>query len=313
MLAPGFFFLMGASMMLFADSRRQLGWTRSAIVRHLIARGLLLIFLQFWVEDPAWPLGSAGRPMWPGTDGPVYVGVLYGLGCAMIVGSLLLWLDTRWLVGICLAAILATNVLMPDLIHSPISPLMRLLLVPGQTGNVLVYYPAIPWLGLTGLGLVWGRWLLESRQQAYRRAFVVGLACLMLFVVVRQAGGWGNILPARGAGWMAFLNVVKYPPSLVFILLTLGIDLVLLSALGRVESSLPRWHPLLAFGSSPLFFYIAHLYLYGIIGLAFYPKGAGLLLLYPLWLAGLVLLYPLCWAFGQFKQRQATDSPWRFF
>jgi hypothetical protein len=69
----------------------------------------------------------------------------------------------------------------------------------------------------------------------------------------------------------------------------------------------------LVFGSSPLFFYIAHLYLYKVIGETFYPQGAELLSMYPVWLAGLALLYPLCWVFGQFKQRQAIDSPWRFF
>ncbi len=311
--APGFFFLMGVSMVLFADSRRKLGWTMGSIVRHLIARGLVLILLQFWVEDPAWSLASAGRPMLPGTDGPVYVGVLYGLGAAMIAGSLLLQAGTGWLLGISAASVLATQVLIPAAIqpYVPVAPVLRLLLVPGQTGNILVYYPMIPWLGLMGFGLVFGRWILQDHDRAYRRAALLGLVFLALFVGVRAVGGWGNIRPAPGSGWMAFFNVVKYPPSLAFIFLTLGVDLVLLAALAHV-SGRAGFHPLSVFGSSPLFFYVAHLYLYGILGLTFGPKGTGLGPMYLLWLAGLVILYPLCRAFSRFKQQRPSDSLWRF-
>ena len=302
--APGFFFLMGAGIMLFADSRRKLGWTRGAIVRHLVTRGLLLILIQFLIENPAW-----------GFRGITYAGVLYGLGTTMIIGSLLLWLDTGWIVGISLAAILATHAVIPGIIrpYSSVSPWLRLLLVPGQTRDILVYYPTIPWLGLMGWGLVLGRWLLRDRDRAYRRAFIIGLVFLALFAGVRAAKGWGNMLPVPGADWMAFLNVVKYPPSLPFIFLTLGVDLLLLTAFARVEVGRQRWNPLLVFGSSPLFFYIAHLYLYKVIGETFYPRGAELLSMYPVWLAGLAFLYPLCWLFGRFKQHQPLNSLWRFF
>jgi uncharacterized membrane protein len=294
---------MGVSVILFADSRHKLSWTRGAIVGHLIARGLLLVLLQFWIENPAWGLDI------------VYVGVLYGLGTAMIVGALLLPLGTGWLVGIGLAAILVTQVLIPGLVQQYVSFSLpvRLLIVPGQTGNVLVYYPTIPWLGTMIFGLVFGRWLLEKRDRTYRRAFIIGLVFLVLFIVVRAAGGFGNILPAPGPGWIAFLNVVKYPPSLVFILMTLGTDLVLLAALARVCDVAERWgRPLAVYGSSPLFFYIAHLYLFSLIGKAISPSGIGLIRMYPVWLAGLVILYPLCWAYGKFKRRQAPNSLWRF-
>src|SRR5436190_4841829 len=80
--APGFFFLMGAGMSLFAASRRRLGWTEGAISRHLLVRGALLIVLQLAVENRAWPLGLP-----PGVPDifSLYFGVLYGLGAAMIV------------------------------------------------------------------------------------------------------------------------------------------------------------------------------------------------------------------------------------
>jgi hypothetical protein len=70
---------------------------------------------------------------------------------------------------------------------------------------------------------------------------------------------------------------------------------------------------LVVFGSCPLFFYIAHLYLYGLIGLTVGPRGTGILPMYPYWLLGLAILCPLCWLYGRFKRRQAPGSLWRLF
>lgn len=306
--APGFFFLMGAGMVLFAESRRRLGWSEGAIARHLVVRGLLLIALQLLVEDPAWQIGAPLGLL------PVYVGVLYALGASMIAGALLLRAGSAALLGLSLATALATELLIADpRVAGPLtSPLLRLLLVPGRAENLLVYYPLIPWLGLAALGMVFGRRLARDRAGAYRAALPIGAALVLLFLLVRSFGGFGNIRPPAGPGWIAFLNVVKYPPSIVFILLTLGVNLLLLALLARVGAALGRWaQPLLVFGNSPLFFYIAHLYLYGLIGLALGPRGIGIPRMYPFWLLGLVLLYPLCWLYGRFKRSRAPDSVWR--
>jgi hypothetical protein len=106
--------------------------------------------------------------------------------------------------------------------------------------------------------------------------------------------------------------VTKYPPSLVFLLLTLGIDLLLLALLSRSDSLLGQRSPLLIFGQVALFFYIVHLYLYALSGFAF-PDGAGLGITYIAWLLGLMLLYPLCRWYGRFKAQAAPGSIWRFF
>jgi hypothetical protein len=68
---------------------------------------------------------------------------------------------------------------------------------------------------------------------------------------------------------------------------------------------------LAVFGGSPLFFYLAHLYLYGLIGLALGPSGTGIPRMYPFWLLGLAILYPLCWLYGRFKHGRGPDSLWR--
>jgi uncharacterized membrane protein len=304
--APGFFFLLGAGMVLFANSRRAIGWSQGSIQRHLALRGLLLIALQLLVENPAWQLGQSFRIT------PIYIGVLYGLGGAMIVGALLARLAAILLIVLGTAAIVGTHWLLVAQPFAQVTPIARLLLIPGLTEPIVVNYPLIPWLGVACLGMAFGRWLLADSTEAYRWTLPIGVASLLLFVAVRLAGGFGNIRPIEGTGWIAFLNVVKYPPSIVFLLLTLGVDLLILGLLARAGDRLATWgQPLLIFGNSPLFFYIAHLYLYGSIGLAIDPDGIGIARMYPLWLAGLLVLYVLCRWYGTFKRRQAPESLWR--
>jgi uncharacterized membrane protein len=306
--APGFFFLMGAGMALFADSRRRLGWTEGAIVQHFVVRGVILILLQLFVENPAWQIASilngGGRVF------PVYLGVLYGLGGAMILAAGLQLAPTTLLAALSLALMLYPELNIRFARGTTSLIWVGLLLVPTRNETVTVYYPVLAWLGLAGFGLLFGRWLLKDRASAYRRSALIGMTMLILFVILRDVGGFGNIRSvAADEDWIAFFNVVKYPPSLVFVLLALGVDLILLSLLARIEGLA---QPLAVLGRSPLFFYIAHLYLYGLIGVAAFPNGTGILQMYPVWLAGLAILFAACWAFGRFKLSQPPESVWRF-
>jgi uncharacterized membrane protein len=139
---------------------------------------------------------------------------------------------------------------------------------------------------------------------------------LVLFFILRASGGYGNIHPAEGTGWIDFLNLTKYPPSLTFLLLTLGVDLIvlgLLAALSRLVR-LERWaFPLVVFGRVPLFFYIAHLFLFALVGSVLAPEGTTIPGMYPFWLLGLLVLFPLCWGYLRFKQSRPPGSLWRFF
>jgi len=190
---------------------------------------------------------------------------------------------------------------------------LRLWLLPGYTEGILVLYPIVPWLGVTGLGMAFGRWLVRDRQQAYRGALWLGLAALLTFIPVRWLGGFGNIRPVQGNDWIAVLNVVKYPPGVVFLLLTLGVDLLLLGLLAQIAKVTQTilW-PLAVFGRTPLFFYAAHLYLYAGMSLVVAPDGIGIPRMIPYWLLGLALLFPLCWLYGRFKHRRSLESLWRF-
>ena len=118
---------------------------------------------------------------------------------------------------------------------------------------------------------------------------------LAAFVAIRLLDGFGNIRPRAGDTWIDFLNVVKYPPSMAFTLLTTGLNLIILwlfSKLAMAGSLILK--PLAVYGRTPLFFYILHLFLYAILGHLFVPQGTSLITMYPYWLFGLFLLYPLC-------------------
>jgi len=315
--APGFFLLLGLSMVFFAESRRRLGWPDGRIRRYFFWRGLILVGLQLFIENAAWLLGPATE-IHPGSTGTllIYLAVLYALGLAMIIGGWLLRLRPSILVGAGVAAVLLTQFLTPgpESVSRLYQPLLRAILIPGQTGILRVKYPVVPWLGVALLGMALGKTMARDPRRAYRQAFLFGAGALALFPVIRSIG-WpvGDFQPPAGPGWIAFLNVTKYPPSLAFLLVTLGIDLLLLSLLSRKEEILRRWgQPLLVFGRTALFFYIVHLYVYGLTGLAF-PKGMPFGGMYLFWLGGLVLLYFLCPWYARFKTQKAPDSVWRMF
>jgi uncharacterized membrane protein len=318
--APGFFFLMGSSMGLFAASHRKGGWTENKIMRFFIMRGLLLIILQLLVENPAWLLGTFCNvrqmiePPGGGERVMLHFGVLYGLGSNMILFALLLRANTVFIAILSIGSILVTQWLTPGASEASVlySPILRLLLIPGHTGGWQIFYPLIPWLGITGFGLIFGKLLLKDREKFFRYTLFIGVTFLFFFVFVRWLGGFGNF-HAWNAGWIAFLNVTKYPPSLSFILLTMGINLLVLSRFAKIESTLTQiGQPLLIFGQSALFFYIVHLYLYAAIGFAF-PDGTSYQRMYLFWFIGLLILYPMCWWYGKFKREKTIDSIWKFF
>jgi uncharacterized membrane protein len=303
--APGFFFLMGIGMMLFTDWRRKAGWSERAIAGHFLIRGGLLIALQLLIVNRAWELS-------PGGWGPyVYIGVLFALGGTMILGSLLLRLKPEALLALTGVLLLGTELLAPDPSqwNQVFPPLARLLLVPGGNPELWVNYPVLPWLELVTLGMLFGHWLLADRRKAFKQGLWLGGAFLLTFLVVRTLGGFGNVRPRAGDTWIDFLNMVKYPPSISFTLLTMGANLVILGLFGQASEKMLRFlQPLVAFGRVPLFFYLAHLFLYAGLGLWLAPDGTSIPRMYPFWLLGLLIIYPLCLGYGRLKSWQPASS-----
>lgn len=308
--APGFFFLMGVGMMLFTLSRQKRGWSRGEIIRHFLLRGALLIGLQLLVVNRAWELSAGGWEIeW-------YFGVLYALGGAMILCSALLWLKPSYLVGISLFLLIGTEILVPDpQAWGQSFPLIQNLFFfsGGDFPAAWVNYPILAWLELAVFGLAFGQWLAQDREKTFRLAGVMGLGSLAAFIVLRGLDGFGNLRPISGDGWMNFLNPVKYPPSITFTLLTIGVNLLFL----RLFAWIAEWRasllqPLVVFGSTPLFFYVLHLFLYAIIGRLLTPQGLSIASMLPLWILGLLILYPLCKWYAGIKVKQPDQSVLRF-
>ncbi len=307
--APGFFFLMGAGMVLFAQSRRERGWTRGRISGHFLLRGASLIFVQLLVINPLWKLGPEPFP-------DLYLGVLYALGGTMLLGSLMLNLSPAALLATSAGLFLGTELTHPDpgqwgLIFD--QPLGLLLGYGGGDGTVWVTYPILPWLELTLFGMSFGHWLSKDARGACRRGARIGGMLIGLFLILRVLNGFGNIRPRPGDTWMDFLNVVKYPPSMTFTSLTMGSNLILLWAFQRWEDRIrPALAPLVVFGRAPLFFYILHLALYLLLGRLFAPRGMSIPAMYPWWLLGLLILFPLTRIYQGYKHAQPASSPLRF-
>jgi uncharacterized membrane protein len=306
--APGFFFLLGASVY-WSGSPRRAAWRGFVIV--LVGQFLEtpVMFLQTKLKPAAVSLNRITAP--PPIDGSdLYWGliVLTGLGLVMMCCALLLRLPrwTWWLTAA--LCIFATNTLLPA--DGKIGPLWQaILLTPGLSQHVFVIYPVIPWLAAGAAGMCFGYWWKANPDAAEKRVWLIGLAVLLVGVALRAYGGWGNIRPPRDAGWIEFLNNVKYPPSLVFLTLSLGVDLLLLALLIRV----PVKGPFIVFGQTPLFFYVVHFYLLWVIGFLFFKEAASLEVAYVVWAAVLAMLYPVCVWYRRFKLGKPADSLWRMF
>jgi uncharacterized membrane protein len=301
--APGFFFLMGAGMVLFAQSRRRLGWSDGKIAGQLALRGLLFIALEQLIVDVATS----------GSINPFEFSILAGLGGAMLLG--ILFLNMRGAVQAAIGVVIVVLMqILPGLLLTAdlglLSPI-RLLLLPGSVGFAYVLYPPIPWLGLVLIGMAFARLLTRDPAKAYRAAFIAGVGSLALFLVVRGLGGFGNLRMPDGHSFVDFLNLVKYPPSLSFILLTLGVDLILLFLYSRAARWLAHGGQVLAgLRRSALYFFLVHWFIYSALGLAWATRG-GLPQTFLAWAIGLLLLLPLCLAFESFKHQAPEMSVWR--
>ncbi|MES0361611.1 MAG: heparan-alpha-glucosaminide N-acetyltransferase domain-containing protein [Anaerolineales bacterium] len=310
--APGFAFLMGVGMLLFAESRKARGWSKWVIWRDLWIRGALLIALQLLVVNRAWELSPQG---W---DVLIYWGVLASLGGGMILGSLFVWLPWQALAGIAAALFIGMEFTHPDPSQWGTLnevPLGLLLGFSGGTQRLFSTYPVLPWLELVIFGLLFGRWLLADQKSAYRRALWLGLVFLIAFGVVRALDGFGNIRPRMGDTWMDFLNPVKYPPAMTFTLLTMGFNLIVLWAFSQAKDRAQAFFaPLLVVGRVPLFFYVTHLFLYAGIAYWLVPAGGtsipGMI---PYWILGILILYPLCIWYGKLKHKEPSNTVLRFF
>jgi uncharacterized membrane protein len=321
--APTFFFLTGTGAFL-ARKRK----TTSELSQFLFTRGLWLIFLELVVcRGFGWQFNFDYHV--------VLIFVLWALGCSMITLSALVYLPA-WAVtafGVVLIAchnlfdsVTSTNALW-SILHVPN------VLVATPRFTLFVVYPLIPWVGVTAAGYGFGHiygWPAEQRRKFLLR---LGLAAIAGFVLLRFINAYGDPAPwtvQRSPAFtvLSFLNTTKYPPSLLFLLMTLGPIMLFLRA---VDGGTPHWlRPALIFGKVPMFYFLLHIPLIHLLAVAvcfaryghvywmfqspnlnsfpFTPPpgwGYSLPIIYLIWLVVVLTLYPLCKWFAGVRQRRS--------
>lgn len=318
--APTFVFLTGLSAWLYAHPAT--GWRSPA--GFLFKRGLFLIALE-------WTLVTFS---WMGTYHTIYLQVIWAIGISMVVLAALCQLPRQWLLLIGLAIVFGHNALTPiqfepgewgytlwTILHD------RGYLLRSDVINLKASYPVLPWIGVILVGYAAGPLFARSASAAWRQRWLLGLGlgCLILLLVLRGWNIYGETLPWQVQAnalqtAMDFVNFTKYPPSLSFLLLTLGIMFLVLRVLetSRAVVGSKLEAVLVSFGSAPMFFYLLHLYsllvIYS-IAVAIFGLNHGTLLgvdhIAWVWLItvllAIVLYWPTRW-FGRFKQR--TQMVW---
>jgi uncharacterized membrane protein len=336
--APTFVFLAGTGAFLF----RSRGKSKGDLAWFLVTRGIWLIFLELTVIRFGWFFTIEFH---------FFFGqVIWAIGWSMIVLAPLVFLPTSAVAVFGLTMIAFHNLF--DSVRAEDWGNLRWLWVILHTGEqiklgdnivFLPFYPLVPWIGVLAAGYALGAMFLLEQRVRRRELAGLGLALIAAFVFLRYANLYGD-KPTSQAGtpgpwavhehwWQtlfAFINCQKYPPSLVFLLMTLGPAITALALFDRVPGPLGRFF--ITYGRVPLFFYLPHWFiLYGLkLAFAYHFYGRADWLFrdtppppgteppdnhYPLWAAYLVwlgvvlLLYFPCRWFGGFKRRH-RDWTW---
>jgi uncharacterized membrane protein len=308
--APTFIFLAGLSAFLYGRER-----SAGELSRFLLIRGLWLILLDLTLIKFGWRF-----------DVDLYrltAGVIFVIGASMVALAALIWLP-RWAIAAVALIILVGHNLLDGIkaeefgaaswawhvLHEPG-------LVPLRDGaSLYVLYPLIPWIGVMAAGYLLGPVMQLERTLRQRLLFRLGAAVTLSFIVLRATNLYGDPAPwTVQETWLStllsFINCEKYPPSLLYLMMTLGPALMLLASFEYARGTFARL--VATFGQVPFFYYVVHIFLiHGLAvatGLAMTGTltrtpsiGLSLAGIYFVWLLVLVLLYPICSWFAELKE-----------
>jgi uncharacterized membrane protein len=360
--APAFVFLSGASAALSLSSAAISpstapgpigGKNLPAARRFLLRRGIILVLIEFTIVNFALSFDLHFRLL--------IFEVIATIGMGLIFLSFLSRLPLKILLVLTLLLFLGHDLLTPSSqMAADITPpgaltmtarfIRALFLSPNAfplTPNLLfvIAYPVLPWLGIMLAGFVAGQWFQRPAGQRKKLFLRLGLAALGLFLLLRFIKIYGDpdhwsVQKNAVFTVLSFLNVSKYPPSLLFSLVTLGILFLILAAAEQRDPAAEQrgtavTRVLLVYGRTPLFYFIVHLYLIHLILLliaflqGFSPKdlnfapfqfgrpatGFGLPLagVYAVWLGVVIALYPLCRWYGRYKAAHPEKGWLRYF
>jgi uncharacterized membrane protein len=317
--APTFILLAGLSAFLYGRRRKV-----RDLSRFLLIRGVWLILIDFTLIKFGWrfefdPFRMTG-------------GIIFVIGGSMIALAALVWLPRWAIAGLTLIMIAGHNLLDSiradelggafwawHLLHEP----GRIYL--GDGASFYALYPLIPWIGVMAAGYLLGPVMQLEARSRQRVLFQLGTAITLAFIILRAANVYGDPTPwvVQETGLetlLSFLNCEKYPPSLLYLMMTLGPALILLASLEHAQGSLVRF--LSIFGQVPFFYYVIHIYLIHLLAVATAFTMTGDLLrmpeiglslggVYLVWLLVLVLLYPICRWFAELKS-SGRGSWWSY-
>ena len=288
------------------------GKTKAQAARFLLSRGLWLIFLELTVIG----FGFTFAP--PFTFG--FLQVIWVIGLSMIILAGLIYLPLP-AIGAYAFILIAGHNLLDAIPSKPGNLLWQLLHTGGQAVlpfgmKLYILYPLIPWTGIMAAGYCFG--VLYRMEAHYRRKLLTGLgfAALALFVILRSGNFYGDDRPWHTQAnlirsVLSFINIEKYPPSLDYVLITLGPALLFLAMIEPVHNGFTKLF--VVFGRVPLFFYILHIYLVRLCSGAVYvyckanhlPFGVSLGVVYVIWAMVVVILYFPSRGFMQLRQRRS--------
>lgn len=311
--APVFVFLTGLSAYLYGQSH-----TQQETSRFLLKRGAFLVLLELTVVGFAWAAQT-----WPPT---FWLQVIWAIGLSMIALAGLLHLPRRWQIAVG-ALIVCGHNLLDGIKLTAESPFFvpwailhqRSVIELGGGIVAKTTYPILPWIGLILLGYAVGPWFGRDADPDSRRRRLLtwGAGLIVGFVLLRFANVYGD-KPWVHTGdslrtVMSFLALTKYPPSLLFLMPTIGAGMLLLATFERHDGERPI-SILAMLGGAPMFFYIVHLYVLKVLYFAAVAmwglnqgKSFGVDQIWMVWLIAALMAAPLYFParwFAEFKQRR---------
>lgn len=325
--APAFSFLAGLSA--FMVGKRK---SKKELSQFLLKRGVWLVFVEIVILSFAW-LFDPNYSM-------IALQVIWVLGISMIFLAGLIHLPLNYILVFSCVFIFGHNLL--DSVHFEGSLLWSFIheqqIFPNIANRTLEFaYPILPWFAVMSLGYYFGSFYDSSFDQHKRKKIfnTIGICSWVLLLILRFTNVYGNLLPWKDYGnisqnLISFLNFTKYPPSLTFLLLTLGATLLFLANTENLKGRIVDFF--CVFGRVPFFYYIIHIYLIHLLALVvaevtgfgwktmilkmpvwFSPdlKGYGFSLpwVYLVWFGLIAILYPICKKFDRYKQSN-KDKWW---
>lgn len=321
--APVFVFLAGTSAFLYGTKK-----TKPELFKFLFTRGIWLVFLEITVNNFIWAFDV--------TYSFTILQVIWAIGISMICLSFLIYLPKKIIItiGILLVAghnLLDNIVMQGSSFKSIIWYLLHqdMFLVLGPNKMIAFHYPVIPWIGLMALGYCFGTLYKKDFDATIRKKWLLrlGIGSVALFFVLRAINIYGDLVPWTSQNTLSktilsFFNTTKYPPSLIFLLMTIGPSIIFLYATENIKNKITDFF--IVFGRVPLFFYFLHVFVIhiaAIIGILIFGGnwqdmiltadvfmnaklinyGYPLYKVYLLWVALIFLLYPFCKKYMVYK------------